>query len=528
MSRRRWDTTQTLADAFKQLRTEYEATQPRADYDAAKTSRYRRSLTGVSAMGSGADYHYRSEVEFLRMIELARYYDRCDQVVGQGVTRLIDNVLQDGVKVDPQTGNAEADARLTALWRKWTTTPEQCHRPGEYKFHRMARLALRSVVVDGDILFLGIKDGTIEPIEAHRLRTPRTKRNVVHGILFDDDRRPLEYWLTKEDIEPYRNVSRVGEMKQYPARDAKGDRQVFHVRNPKRFSQARGVSAFMPIADPTGMFGDIQFAKLVQAQVASCFAIFRQRDFEMSAGDSPQRGEGTTETLADGTTRTIEGVAPGMEITGAPGEKLLGFSPNIPNPEYFPHAMLILTIISINLNLPLAVLLLDPSKTNFSGWRGAMDQAREGFRGIQGWMVDFFYEPIYLWKVRQFLAEDPVLAQLAMQDGVDIFAHRWNAPRWKYIEPLKDASADLLRERNAMTSKRRRHAEQGNDWEEVANEIVEDNALAIRLAKTTAIQLNTEFDDDAPVHWRELISLPTPDGVSIDLSAASEPGGGQQ
>jgi hypothetical protein len=40
--------------------------------------------------------------------------------------------------------------------------------------------------------------------------------------------------------------------------------------------------------------------------------------------------------------------------------------------------------------------------------------------------------------------------------------------------------------------------------------------MAIRKAKTAAAELNEDFPAD-PVHWREIISLPTPDGVQLNL-----------
>src|SRR5690606_1028361 len=101
--------------------------------------------------------------------------------------------------------------------------------------------------------------------------------------------------------------------------------------------------------------------------------------------------------------------APGIEYTGAPGEKLTGFSPNIPNAEFFEHARLILTFVAINLDMPLQMLLLDATATNFSGWRGAFDQAKIGFRQIQSWLLKRFYAPVYEWKLRQWIAEDPAI-----------------------------------------------------------------------------------------------------------------------
>jgi lambda family phage portal protein len=395
---------------------------------------------------------------------------------------------------------------------------------GELAFADMEGHALQGHVVDGDIWALLPDEGAAQLIEAHRVRTPtnagRRENPPVHGVILDSRRRRLEILVTREDVAPSSAVQRVGDVKRYPIRDRQGQRRVLQVYRADRVTQTRGVSYLAPIFDPIGMHDDIQFAKLVQQQVASCFAIFRMQE-ELSIESPEATGEITTETLSDGATRTIQGIAPGMEIIGKPGEKLQGFSPTIPNPEFFPHAMLILTFIAINIGIPVAVLLLDPSQTNFSGWRGAIDQARLGFRRLQRLIVRRFHRPMCVWKLRQWAAEDSILGAAAERLGMRFYRHNWHPPGWQYIEPLKDASADLLRVRNALTSQRRRCAERGMDWEDVAREIVEDNSRLIALAFRKAERLNQRFPG-LNVTWREVACLPTPDGLTVSVSAGEE------
>lgn len=498
----------------------------RSDYAAAKSSRFRRRRTGVASSGSGADYHYRSEADYLRLMEQARDMDRNDSAVGPVINQAVNNTLQCGFTVEPRTGDPTLDADLWERWNAWADDPDACDLAGEHGFDRLTDHAFRAMLVDGDCVGLLTDEGAVQLVEAHRVRTPvATKRNVVHGVLLDDRRRRLQYWITKDDIDPLRAVRLVNEIQQYDTRDADGFRQIVHIYNPRRVTQTRGVTALAPIFDDVGMFEDINFAKLVQQQVVSCIAFFRMRQDGSPPGGS-QFGERTEQQLSDGSTRVVEGIAPGIEIVGDPGEQIQGFSPNVPNPEFFEHVKLILTLVSINLGLPLIVVLMDASQTNFSGWRGALDQAKTGWRRNQRALIERWHRPIYTWKVRQWMAEDSALRSAADREGVSIFAHHWSPPTWPYIEPLKDASADLLRVRNGLISPRRLHAERGRDWEEVAEEIVADNAYAIVRAKRAAARINKKFKDDNPVHWREVLSLPTPDGMQISLQGLTSAGTG--
>lgn len=524
----------TLNDAFEQLR---------ADYDISKSTRFRRSRAGVSATGRSADYHFKSETQFLRAMELSRDIDRNDIVIGQAVDRLVDNIIQDGFTLDPQSEpqteqdrqadkpkKSSLDADLAHRWKEWAEEPDACDLAGEHDFHEIERLTLRHTIVDGDIINLPVADaGALECCEAHRMRTPyNTTRNVVIGVLLNEaTRKREEYWLTREDIGLYGSLSRVSDVIRYPARQrdeitGREERSVIHCYHPRRVSQTRGFTAFAPFAMATEHHDDLQFAQLIKARVAASYAILEDLPMALPGGvgsAGARTGERDTETLVDGESRTLEGLGPGMRYRSRAGGSLRGFSPNIPNPEFFEHSMLILTLISINLGLPVQLLLLDPRQTNFSGWRGAMDQARLGFRKFQRWLSTSFHARVYRWKVRQWMSEDRAMQAEYERIGRQLFAHRWNPPRWPYIQPMEDASSGLLRVRSYQTSQRRLAAENGCDWGEISAENLQDNAGVIRGAKQAAGAINKEFGDDGdPVSWRDVLVLPTPDNVSASIT----------
>lgn len=508
----------------------------RADYDMAKNTRWRRRRVGVAPMGSTADYHIRSEADYLRMIELARVMDNNDTIIAPVVNRAVDNTIQTGFTLDVNTGDTGADADLAAMWREYAEDADQCDIAGEHAFADQEWLTFRQMLVDGDHLVIPTTDGAVQMFEAHRVRSPSNAKKkrangeaLVHGVLIDKHRKRKEYWVTRDNIDPTRALGRVSDIKRYQARDAEGERIAFHVYNPKRVTQTRGVTAFAPVINPLAMIEDINFAKLVQAQVVSCFAIFRKRDVAYEGKKAAKAGARDTETTDTGfdeeIDRIIEALHPGMRISGEPGESFEGFSPNVPNTEYFAHVKLILTLIGINFGLPLVMVLLDAKETNFSGWRGAVDQARLGFRRNQRAMIRRFHRPYYRWWLRWQLSNpaNRALREIAEKDKVNIFRHTWNPPAWPYVDPFKDATADVIRQRNAQTSPRRIAANRlGVDWSDLADEIVTDNGLAIRKAKAAAAEINKEHPDD-PVHWRELLNLPAPEGMKLVINAGAGP-----
>lgn len=479
-----------------------------ADFDAAKENRYRRRLTGYSPMGSGADYHYRSEADYLKIMERARHDDRNDIIVSQAINRLVDNVMQSGFKLDPDTGDDGADAVLRAKWREWTENPDMCDARGDQTFREMSEKALRGALIDGDQFFLPLESGQLQVMEGHRCRTPNgTKRNVVHGILLEPStRKPLEYWFTNEEISPMMAVAKVGDITPVPARDRKGNRQVFHLSFTNRANQTRGLSVMTAVSNYIGMHDDTQYAALIQQQMSAMFVLIRNRALDGQYGANGATGAVDSETLIDGTSRDTIELAPGTELTGQPGETIQGFSPNVPSPQYIEHVKMILTFIGLNLNLPRIILLLDASDTNFSSWRSAFDQAKYGFRRLQARMVERYYTPIYLWKLRQWAQRDREVRTLAALLEGKLFNHYWTPPRWGYIDPLKDAQADVVRIENRLNSHRGVLLEAGYEIEDVYRECVADQQLWITSCLEAARAINKKYEE-AGVTWRDVASL---------------------
>lgn len=506
-----------LAKSFESMRN---------DYAAAKSSRFRRKRTGLLPTGSGADYHYRTEGDFLKVMEIARDMDRNDTVVGPIVTRAVDCTINGGLTLDPQTGIEKLNAEISQRWDEWADDPDQFDIQGELTFRESEEMVFRSMLVDGDDFALPLNTGHLQFLEAHRSRTPYgSKKNVIHGVELDNHRRRVRYHFTQDDIDPNTAISKGTSMlPAVEAYDAEGHRQVFHIFNAKRFTQTRGVSALAPIFDPLGMFEDINFAKLVQQQIVSCIAFFHERSGGSNWLPSSPMGATEEQTRSDGSVAKVEGMSPGLVFRCAPGEKISGFSPQVPNSEFFQHVRLILQLCSINLGLPLCAVLLDGSETNFSGWRGALDIAKVGWKRNLRHLKTRYHSRVYRWKLRQWMAEDTRFRARMERSNVRPFHHVWNNPSWPYIDPNKDAQADILRLRGGLTSPRRLHAERdGEDVDRISRETVEDNQYRIRLAKQAAKELNAEFPDDQPVHWRELIALPMPEGFTMQIAPATEP-----
>ncbi|HRA88544.1 MAG TPA: hypothetical protein PK992_10745, partial [Planctomycetaceae bacterium] len=171
----------------------------------------------------------------------------------------------------------------------------------------------------------------------------------------------------------------------------------------------------------------------------------------------------------------------------------------------------------VNFGLPLCLVLMDGSETNFSGWRGAVDEARKGFVADQMNLVRRLHKPAYTWWLHREIELDSTLKRVAKLQKINIFGHKWNLPTWSYIEPVADSEGDASQIRNGQTSPRRMQAARGKDHETIVDETIEDNAYAITKAQARADEINAKFPKATPLTWRDLVPMPMPEGQTIAL-----------
>lgn len=502
-------------------------------YRMAKQDRF-KSKIDIFPEGVSADHNIDSEVDYFLMVERARHIDREDVFAGAAVNRLVNNVLQGGFMLTPASESDLVNDYITARWKDFAESESECDYQREHSFAQLARFVLRDVIVAGDILALPLSTGQIQTVENHRLKTPLAVPDdkgsmTVFGVELDGGRRRVAYWLTEDDIELTRFVSHDAS-RRVPAYDRFGNRQVLHIVHPKRVTETRGITKFAPVHSSCAMHDDIHFAKLVQQQSVSCWTMVRERmpGFEYPSG--VQEGFRTeVDPGIPGQTRQMRDLSAGMMYTGYPGETLKSFASNVPNPTYFDHARQIQQLIAINLELPLVLVLLDASETNYSGWRGALEQAKIAFRQFQSWFAGEFHGPLFRWKMRQWSdprspLRDPFLVT-ARQRGFNVFAHEWVYPTWDTTEPLKDSTDRLLRTSNNLASLRRVHAEVGQNYADEIEDIIADRAMAIELAIQKADELNARYPNNPhPVTWMQCAGSAMPDGFNLNLQADLTPG----
>lgn len=475
-------------------------------YAGAIPSKFRRTRDDLGGTG---DAHYRNGLGFWQLREYARDMDRNDAVFGQLVDRALDNILGTGLRPDPDTGDIGLDQDQQDRFEEWATDEAMCDYSQRKDFSSLERLALRHRFVDGDCVVIPHQEGKnlrLQLLEGDRLpETVDIFKDIIHGVKVNFQTDQIEsYYFTvpvagRRQLGGRRIPAIVGtpETREVAARDQNGRLQVLHLLDPQRITQTRGVTAFRAVFDVLGMFEDVQFAKLVQQQVVSMIAVFIESERNMPWGNRTTDTSGRT----DGGTSTFDELSPGLTVRLKPGEKMNGFSPNVPNPEFFPHVRLILRLIGCSIGMPLELVLLDTSDTTFHGYRGALQQAQKSFVRQQRLHPRQLHR--HVWKR---LIDIWYPHGSTVRKNKRLYRCSWRGEGWPYVDPRFDAQADMMRLSSGIASPRRVQAERGYDWDDVKREITEDWGSAILGAAEKAKEINDKFPD-AFVTWRDCLNL---------------------
>lgn len=513
--------------------------QEKQDYRAAQRStRLRPKPRGIAPMGSSADYHLRKESDHLWIGELGQEFDRNNPVGKRLLDCMEDNVLQDvGFDYVPNTGDKGADTELKAWWNELSSDPHQIDLQGQHDFDQLTRFVLRADFAAGDIFGVFNEDGPIELREFHRCRQPsRTKgtshANNVLGVEMNEKRQRVRYWFTKESIDPLDSAAvRHADLQPVPAFDESDEWRlpnVLHIYDPKRSTQTRGVSAFAPVFDPLGMHDDCQFQQMVRQHISNMLLIVRERGAGFNEEFLAQRQRAGVPAETGLVDRLVENLYPGSELPGFPGEKLMPWSPNIPNDSWFEHMKMVLRQIGVAWGLPYVLLMLDTSDSTFHGYRGALNEAQKLFRRIQWRMIGDWATPVVTHYLHRLADEDPAWGRRrdrtkSPRSKFNLFRHTWTRPGWSSVDPLKDATADSMRLANTLTTYTRLAASQDTDWPSMAEEGVKDKELLVMFAIEASERICTRlgYKSATPeqlIPWVEkLASMPTADRTQISL-----------
>jgi len=430
------------------------------------------------------------------LIAQSRDFMRNNAIYQGMIDRAVSYIIGNGFELQVNSGSPNTDRKIEGLWRDWLKRPEIRN---VLSGSEVAEMVCREVMTAGDTAVLLTDKALIQLFEAEQIEG---KKPYANGIKKDDYGRPREFKLC-----PWKN-NRVDSRN---GKEVKAE-NVLYIAKPGRPSQIRGVPAAQSAFPMLHRINDVCDSEAIAMQMLSRLAVSVQREQGPEEGytasrEDPNKTSDSTE--GDLATRMTE-LDYAIMFWGKPGEDIKGIERNIPGKNFGDSVRMFLRILGLPLGMPLELILLDWTKSNYSQSRAVLQQAFQMFGKWQAKMVDFFYDPLFKWRLAAW-QEQKLIGRR------DKLKFDWIKQTFPWIDQLKEATAYSTQvERGFIT-----HGQVCKSLNTDRAEVIDQREKEVRdaIARAKAI----EEDTGEKVSWKIFAGLKeTPDKAVLAQPADKE------
>ena len=432
-------------------------------YDAVKYSRERK---GPSSLSGAEDY--RSNYDRVELMKRAR-----DLAENVGLVRSIlmkfASHTAANISYQARTENPEVNTEVEAYWAEWW---DKCDISTRHTGSTLMQVAMISMLRDGDFLFVLVRDSDgnlkIQGIEADRLGDPfkvYTSLDLIGGIHIDRTTgAPSAYDIYSRSIGDFYTFQAT-----IPAS------QAFHLFDPLRIDQYRGVSAFhTAINDCTDIYDIVNFEKMAARVASSQSAVVRRNNNNASDLSSL-----TNDENVNGDTIKLEAIESGKISYLEPGEDIVfPDGPSRPSGAFAEFHKILLRNICLGLGIPYSFA-VDPSAMSGPTARLEMQQAGRTFRRYQKLIDDKVLRPIKNIVLADAVSRGLIENNLGSRTTKGIFNFGANVS----IDLGRESASAISEFKTGLRTAADIYAERGLDFESSFRQRAQEAALIKKLAQ---------------------------------------------
>jgi lambda family phage portal protein len=426
-------------------------------YEAAARNRLTQ---GWKATNGSADRELLFDLTTLRdrSSELVRNNPYAASAVG----KLTVNLVGKGIVPRAQHKSRALVKKAQAAWHRFADSRVD----GFMNFYQIEKLAVRGTIERGDMILLwrakdGVPNSRVQLLEGDYIDHSQNRAledggRIIAGVEFNKDGDRVAYWLF--DRHPGDLLGTFEASGGLFGQSSRISAEfVDHIFEPLRAGQTRGVPWLTPVALKLRGQEDLADTIRMKKKVQACLAVFRslETDSEVPSVGDRKIGE-------DG--RKIDTLRPGMILEGMPGEKFTAVQPSADGDSdtFYRSEMM---SIAAALPLPYHLLTGDVSGANYTTLRAdtvafwaALDDKQENL------IYPMLCKPAW----------DRIMQLEALKTGdmryLQVTAV-WSPPVRPWVDPMKDALAEIVQLRAGLKSFVKSCAERGVDWEDQVEEL---------------------------------------------------------
>lgn len=484
-----------------------------SNFEGAKKDR--RNSTWRTARGTQDRLAF-ADLDLLidRSRDLAR-----NTAVGRSVIlSYLRNVIGTGIRPNAKIKNAAGDAMkafnksVNKEFLRWANNPRMCDAEGRLTFWEMQEQCLQRMLEDGGILIHRIVErrrGSRIPLVIKRyevtqlaleLRTNKdTGNDIRRGVEVDNGGMPVAYHLydIPKDDAAGKSPQRIVRI---PA-----DR-IDHLYRCERPGQTHGIPLLSVVSQRIWQMAEFDSYEVEAARTTAAIALIINQDTSVQryagGGLGATAGQETIDTR--GNQEIV--LEPNMIFRGKPGDEVKGMIPTRPGSMYAPFTKEQKSATAAGCNLGYEQVARDFSQGTFAAQRQSKLEDQRGWEPLQLSITHHMCVPIHGEFILLGMLAGVFDGQPQLSDEIDMSDVEWQPQGWDWIDPEKEAKAELLKLQMRIESRTRSAARRGIVWSEEVEQIARDDALLKELEidgklpgeKEEVVESKDGDDDDAP------------------------------
>lgn len=427
-----------------------------------------------------------------------------DNVLGENGIR-----LQCRLKRPDGSQDKAANDLLESAWAKWG---ENCEVSG-LSWREVEGLAIGTLPRDGELLYrlrpgAGPMGFQIQMLDATLLDTALHRdwggNRIRMGIEITDDGKPVAYWLRMSKAgDQYSDLISVGRHVRIPAD------QIRHCFMVDEIGQLRGIPWLSAGARRLWLLHDFEES----AAVASSNAAKRQGFFTSVNGDAPpgfadtiissvlEAAKAAGKVLTPEEVQSITAAAekysttvPGQYDTLPQGYDFKPYESVWPNINADTYVKQQIRGWSAARGMSYVTIGNDLEAVNYSSAQVGIVGERDHYKSLQSKLKEWLHAEVFAAALPYLVLSTPGLKTSRLAEY--LAAATWQPRRWQALDPLKAAKSNETNLLLKLTSRRRIILERGEDPDEIAAEVAEEEKIYGPI-QPTGIQLPNEDPEDA-------------------------------
>lgn len=416
---------------------------------------------------------------------------------------------------------------IELVWAEWGELAT-CEVTGQYSWVDIQVAVQRSIDMNGEAFLLKVANSTINQygfalqlIDPQRipsgllLEKNENGNRVINGVEVNAYDKPVAYYLTRQDdsINAYNQHSGKQSYERIPAD------QCIHIFEPDYIGAKRGFPRVASVLGSLYQIGEFEEAAVTNARFGAGSNLVVHTTDDYVAPAPPEHYQvddkgNPVEPDAGASNVPLPMLEPGVAVQLAPGYKATQYDPTYPNNEFGPFRKALLQTVAVGVGCSYANLASDGQAINFSTMRSFSLEERDGYLLKQQKLITHLCKPVFECFLKEVLKNSLLRLNgkvFKLADFNDLKAVRWQGRRWQWIDPLKDTMAKTQAIKNMTTSISQVIREQGNDPEEVLQEIANDLSVFLKAGIPASLLGNTYgFDKSDNELIKQLLKEPPP------------------